>query len=65
MGRWKDRMARMGKAAQEAREGELVEMTLERAARILEGLLVSPLTPARRKRRHPVSLSRRRKRRRR
>lgn len=58
-------MARMAKAAQEAREGELVEMTLERAVRILEGLLESPLRTARRKRRHPVSLSRRRKRRRR
>lgn len=55
-------MARMGKAAQEAREGELVAMTLEKAARILEGLLSNPMRPARRKRRHPVSLSRRRKR---
>lgn len=62
-GRWKERMARMARANQDARDGELGSMTLERAVRILEALLSSALRPARKKRGHPVSLSHRRRRR--
>jgi hypothetical protein len=59
--RWKERLERLAAANREARERELREMTLDRAARILEGLLAQPLGKPRRRRRHPVSLSRRMK----
>lgn len=62
-GRWKARMARMAKASREAREAELKGMTLKRAIALLEGLLSAPLTAPRRRRRHPVSLSHRMRRR--
>lgn len=62
-GKWTKRMERLGKANQEARDTELREMTPERAARVLEGLLSNPLTKPVKKRRHPVSLSRRMRRR--
>ncbi|HXG60455.1 MAG TPA: hypothetical protein VNO22_03695 [Planctomycetota bacterium] len=59
MGRWKERLERMGRAGEEARLRELRSMSLERAVRILEGLLSHPLArPRRARRRHPVSLSR-------
>lgn len=58
---WKERMERLAAANREAREGETKRMTLDRAARILEGLLANPLGKPRRRRRHPVSLSRRMK----
>jgi hypothetical protein len=54
----------MAKANLAAREKELEQMTLERAVQILEGLLSTPISPPRRRRRHPVSLSRRMRRRR-
>ena len=56
-------MDRMGRASEEARDRELRSLTVRRAARILEGLLLNPLRPPRRKARHPVSLSRRMKKR--
>jgi hypothetical protein len=59
--RWKERMERLAAANREAREDELRGMTLERAIRLLEGLLSNPLGKPRRRRRHPVSLSRRMK----
>jgi hypothetical protein len=52
-------MERLGAASREARDRELRSLTLRKAARILEGLLSNPMAPPRRKRRHPVSLSRR------
>ncbi len=63
-GEWTKRMERLGKACEEARDTELREMTVERAARIIEALLSRPATKPRKKRRHPVSLSRRMRRRR-
>jgi hypothetical protein len=63
-GRWKRRMVAMAEANREAREAELRSMTLERAIRILEGLLSAPAAPPRRRRRHPVSLKHRMRRRR-
>lgn len=62
-GRWKRRLEQMGRANRETREHELRTLTLQRAARILEGLLLNPVRPPRRRRRHPVSLSRRMRRR--
>ncbi|MFN3487416.1 MAG: hypothetical protein ACK44W_18260 [Planctomycetota bacterium] len=65
MGRWKERLERMGRASEEARRADLKSLTVERAARILEGLLSHPVAPPRRaRRRHPVALSRRLRRRR-
>jgi hypothetical protein len=63
-GKWAERMKRLGKANQEARDRELREMTVERATQVLEGLLSNPATPPRKKRGHPVSLSHRMRRRR-
>lgn len=61
MGRWKERLERIGRASEAARRADLRSLTVERAARILEGLLSNPVAPPRRRarRRHPVSLSRR------
>jgi hypothetical protein len=57
-------MERLAKANREAREAELRSLTLERAIAILEGLLSAPAAPPRRRRRHPVSLKHRMRRRR-
>ena len=62
-GEWTKRMERLGKANQAARDTELREMTVERAARLLEGLLSNPATEPRKEQGHPVSLSRRMRRR--
>jgi hypothetical protein len=58
-GRWTKRMERLGAANRKAREEALESLTLENAARVLEGLLAHPLAPPTRRRGHPVSLSRR------
>ncbi len=56
-------MERLGRASEEARDRELRSLTVGRAAQVLEGLLTNPLRAPRRGRRHPVSLSRRMKKR--
>lgn len=60
---WKSRMKARARLNEEAREKALVEMTDAQAVELLEGLLANPMRPPRRKRSHPVSLSRRRRRR--
>ena len=57
-------MMRLGKANEKARDTAIRELTPESAARVVEGLLSNPATPPRKKRGHPVSLSRRMRRRR-
>ena len=59
MGQWKDRMERLGRANEEAREAERKLRTPERAILILEGLLSHPATSAHSHDDHPVSLSHR------
>lgn len=56
---WKARMDRRGRANEETRRRELRSMTLDRAARILEGLISHPIAPPRPRADHPVSLSHR------
>gem|GEM_PF-6564718 len=63
MGRWKERMERLGRANAEARDRALRSMTDEEAAKILEGLLSHPAVPPLPRSDHPVSLSRRMRRR--
>lgn len=41
MGRWKERLERLGRANEEARSRALRSLTLETAARVLEGILRS------------------------
>ena len=57
--RWKDRMDRLGRANEEARRENLRSLTLNDAARVMEGLLSQPLAKASHKADHPVSLSHR------
>jgi hypothetical protein len=61
--RWKERMERLGRANEKAREDALQSLTLERAARVLEELLSHPAVPPSQRLDHPVSLSRRMRRR--
>ncbi|MBI2931501.1 MAG: hypothetical protein HYY16_07600 [Planctomycetes bacterium] len=58
-GRWKERMQRLGRASDGAREQDLRSMTETGAARILEGLLSTPLFSPICRPDHPVSLSHR------
>jgi hypothetical protein len=60
---WKERMKMRARLNQEARDSALASMTDAQAVELLEGLLANPLRPPRRKRSHPVALSRRRRRR--
>ncbi|MBI4565159.1 MAG: hypothetical protein HY716_10750 [Planctomycetes bacterium] len=59
MGRWKEKMDRLGRANQAAREARLKSLTLEQGLRILEGLLAHPVVPPSPSSDHPVSLARR------
>jgi hypothetical protein len=63
-GRWKKRLEKMGQANSEARERDTKSLTPSRVARVIEGLLSHPLAPPEPRDEHPVSLSRRMKRRR-
>ncbi len=54
-GRWKERLQRMGEANERARQTETRRLTLNRAARILEGLLSNPPAPPQPRKDHPVS----------
>ena len=54
-GRWKDRLKKMGEANERARDTETRRLTLNRASRILEGLLSDPPAPPQIRADHPVS----------
>lgn len=53
--RWKDRLKKMGEANERARSTETRRLTLDRASRILEGLLSDPPAVPQIKADHPVS----------
>ena len=55
VGRWKERLKKMGEANEQARTTETRRLTLNRAARIVEGLISEPPAPPRIKTDHPVS----------
>jgi hypothetical protein len=55
VGRWKERLKKMGEANEQARNSETRRLTLNRASRILEGLLSDPPAPPRLREDHPVS----------
>lgn len=57
-------MEKMGQANREARDRDTKALTSTRVARMLEGLLSNPPVPPEPRDEHPVSLSRRMKRRR-
>lgn len=55
VGRWKDRLKKMGQANEEARQTETRRLTVNRASRILEGLLSNPPGAPTPREDHPVS----------
>ncbi len=55
VGRWKERLKKMGEANETARRTETRRLTLNRASRILEGLISDPPAPPREKSDHPIS----------
>ena len=57
--RWKDRLKKMGEANERARSTETRRLTLDRASRILEGLISDPPAPPQIKADHPVSMGHR------
>lgn len=58
-GRWKERLKKLARANEKARESETKRLTLDRAARVLEGLLSDPPAPPVPRPEHPVSSTRR------
>ena len=55
VGRWKERLKKLGEANEQARTTETRRLTVNRASRILEGLLSNPPAPARFREDHPIS----------
>jgi hypothetical protein len=55
VGRWKERLKKMGEANEQARTTETRRLTLNRAARIVEGLISDPPAAPRLRTDHPVS----------
>jgi len=55
VGRWKERLKKMGEANEQARTTETRRLTLNRAARIVEGLISDPPAVPRLRADHPVS----------
>ena len=55
VGRWKERLKKLGEANERARSGETRRLTMNRASRILEGLLSNPPGPAQFRDDHPIS----------
>ena len=55
IGRWKERVRKMGEANEQARASETRRLTVNRASRILEGLLSNPPAPPAHREDHPVS----------
>ncbi len=55
VGRWKERLKKMGEANEQARQTETRRLTLHRGKRILEGLLSDPPAPPQQKEDHPIS----------
>ena len=55
VGRWKERLKKLGEANEQARSTETRRLTVNRASRILEGLLSNPPAPPRLKEDHPLS----------
>jgi hypothetical protein len=55
VGRWKERLKKMGEANERARNTETRRLSLNRASRILEGLISDPPAPPRLREDHPVS----------
>jgi hypothetical protein len=54
-GHWKDRLKKMGEANEQARDTATRRLTLNRASRILEGLISDPPAPPQIRQDHPVS----------
>ena len=54
-GRWKERLKKVAQANEKARDTETRRLTLNRASRILEGLLSDPPAPPQPRKDHPVS----------
>jgi hypothetical protein len=55
IGRWKERLKKLGEANEQARNTETRRLTVDRASRILEGLLSNPPAPPQIRTDHPVS----------
>ena len=55
VGRWKERLKKLGEANEAARSTETRRLTVNRASRIMEGLLSNPPAPAQFRQDHPVS----------
>jgi len=55
VGRWKERLKKLGEANEQARSAETRRLTLNRASKVMEGLLSEPAAPPVLKEDHPVS----------
>jgi hypothetical protein len=55
IGRWKERLKKLGDANEQARQNETRRMTPNRAKQVLEGLLSDPPAPPVPREEHPVS----------
>jgi hypothetical protein len=55
IGRWKERLKKLGAANEQARQNETRRMTPNRAKQVLEGLLTDPPAPPVPREEHPVS----------
>lgn len=55
IGRWKERLKKLGAANEQARQNETRRMTPNRAKEVLEGLLTDPPAPPVPRAEHPVS----------
>jgi hypothetical protein len=54
-GKWKERLKRLAEANEKARTTETRRLTLNRATKVLEGLLSDPPAPPAVRKDHPVS----------
>ncbi len=55
IGRWKERLQKLGAANEQARQTETRRLTPKRTSRIVEGLLSNPPAPPQIREDHPVS----------
>lgn len=55
VGRWKDRLKKLGEANEQARNTETRRLTVNRTRHIIEGLLSNPPAPPQVRQDHPVS----------
>jgi hypothetical protein len=55
VGRWKERLKKLGEANEQARQNETRRLTVNRARQVMEGLLSNPPAPPQIREDHPVS----------